>query len=291
MKIFLTVALAVACVALAFTLFLYFDVSAENRTLSAQLITTETSLNLTRSELTAAEAEIAAGEQALASTQDELTETESILAETQYELVAAAEEYRTVSASLAASERNAADLQESLSEANARLVLTETTLAGLGITVAASTENWDAVLIDNDEAYDPSLAELKAFLAEDRTEYHEYILGVYDGSEFSRDIHNRAEAAGIRAGVVHIWWQNDPVGHALNVFHTRDYGLVYVDSTEEPDRAARVVKGKTYRGTDIDLVPPQFLRSDIYWDNLTTYNYIQAANGGQAVTQGIEIYW
>ncbi len=290
MKIFFTAALAVACMLLAVSLVLYFDLSEENRTQAVKLIKAETSLTLTEMELSNTESDLEAVKGSLSSLQEELAEIESILSVTRNELAAAAENYHDVSSSLAASENNAASLQESLSATNARLELTERTLYGLGITVSSSSQNWDAVLVDNPEAYDPTLAELKAFLEEDRTEHHWYERDVYDCSEFSRDLHNRAEAAGIAAGVVHIWW-NEPTGHALNVFLTTDYGLVYVDSTEAPDCAARVVRGKIYRVLDIDTVPPQYLRNDVYWDNLTWGGYILTDAGRMAAPDGIDIYW
>ncbi len=58
-----------------------------------------------------------------------------------------------------------------------------------------------------------------SFLAQDRTETQRYIREEYDCSQFSRDLHNNAEAAGIRCAEVHVLFGNNEEGHALNAFN------------------------------------------------------------------------
>jgi len=96
-------------------------------------------------------------------------------------------------------------------------------------------------LIDNPNATDPTYAELVAFIKEDSTDGHRYwsSVDVYVGSakvayvcsDFAEDVHNNAEAAGIRAAWASIDFEGDEEGHACNAFETTDRGLVYVDCT------------------------------------------------------------
>lgn len=96
-------------------------------------------------------------------------------------------------------------------------------------------------LINNPSATNPSYAELVAFIKEDSTDKHRYATSadVYFGfaktpyvcSDFAEDIHNNAEAAGIKAGWVSIDFWEDDEGHACNAFETTDRGLVYIDCT------------------------------------------------------------
>jgi len=50
-------------------------------------------------------------------------------------------------------------------------------------------------------------------------------------ADFAEEVHNNAEAAGIRAAWVGIDIEGDEEGHALNAFETTDRGLVYIDCT------------------------------------------------------------
>ena len=96
-------------------------------------------------------------------------------------------------------------------------------------------------LINNPNATNPTFAELIAFVKEDTTDEHYYAtdVDVYVGaaevpyvcSDFAEDVHNNAEAAGIRAAWVSIDFEVDDRGHALNAFETTDRGLVYIDCT------------------------------------------------------------
>jgi len=132
-----------------------------------------------------------------------------------------------------------------------------------------------------------------AFLSQDQTEKHTYIEDVYDCTEFSRDVHNNAEARGIRAAVVHVEFTYGRTSHALNAFLTTDYGLVYVDCTEAPDRVARVKAGKEYRSVGLYNITGTTVRNDYWWDSLSSYYYIPSSmwGDGEAVTSEIEIFW
>lgn len=128
-------------------------------------------------------------------------------------------------------------------------------------------------LINNPNATNPTYAELLAFLERDETDKFPYILGpptnAYVCADFARDVHNNAEAAGIRAAWVGIDIEGQTEGHALNAFETTDRGLVYIDCTgkglwdESPnrgnwDRRAYVELNQPYAVAYIDRVMTKF---------------------------------
>lgn len=119
-------------------------------------------------------------------------------------------------------------------------------------------------LINNPNATDSTYAELIAFIIKDSTDEHLYFTFSYVCSNFAEDVHNNAEAAGIRAAWVGIDLEGDDEGHACNAFETTDKGLVYIDCTggglwsllskSNPtswDKVAYVEIGKEYGGIDI----------------------------------------
>jgi hypothetical protein len=87
------------------------------------------------------------------------------------------------------------------------------------------------ILTDNPDAADPTFAELVAFIRADRTDANPYVEGQYVCADYAEDVHNHAEAAGIRAGWVAINFNGLDTGHAVNVFETTDRGTVYIDCT------------------------------------------------------------
>ncbi len=123
-------------------------------------------------------------------------------------------------------------------------------------------------LINNPAATNPTYTELLAFLKKDLTDRYSYIFGppkiAYVSSDFAEDVHNNAEAAGIRAAWVGLDIYENTEGHALDAFETTDAGLVYIDSTGEGlwsesssnrnswDRQAYVNVGKAYAVIDIE---------------------------------------
>lgn len=97
--------------------------------------------------------------------------------------------------------------------------------------------------------HNPAWAELKAFIQQDNTDKLPYIDGTRVCADFAEMLHNNAEVNGIRAGIVVIHFKDEgflvprkiTIGsevytifeisypHALNVFYTTDYGLIYID--------------------------------------------------------------
>jgi len=91
-------------------------------------------------------------------------------------------------------------------------------------------------LTNNPDATNPTYGELIAFIQEDPTDTNDYLENPHIGyvcADFAEDVHNNAEAVGIRAAWVGIDFEGDDEGHALNAFETIDRGLVYIDCTGE----------------------------------------------------------
>ena len=89
-------------------------------------------------------------------------------------------------------------------------------------------------LINNPNATNPTYEELVAFIQQDTTDTNDYLehprIG-YVCADFAEDVHNNAEAAGIRAAWVSLHNEGSDKGHACNAFDTIDMGLVYIDCT------------------------------------------------------------
>jgi hypothetical protein len=86
-------------------------------------------------------------------------------------------------------------------------------------------------LLDNDSAQDPTWQQLVDFLVLDKTDSKKYVKDEYVCSGFAEDVHNNAEAAGIRCALVSLGFEDSDIGHALNAFNTTDRGLVFIDCT------------------------------------------------------------
>jgi hypothetical protein len=141
------------------------------------------------------------------------------------------------------------------------------------------------ILKNNPAATDPTFAELVAFIKADPTDTNAYIKNgpnAYVCSDFAEEVHNNAEAAGIRAAWVGIRFNSTDEGHAVDAFETVDKGLVYIDctnsrvqghdeETESWDAVAYVETGRKYGILHIDRViaaPYEFyaLQYDFYAD-------------------------
>lgn len=270
------------------------------------LVSTQAELTTTKDTLTTSQTELSGIKATLTSTLTKLSDTSETLASTQSELDTTSQqltskltELNSANNQITSLQEDMVTLQDSLSDSNEQLAIVEETLDGLGITIATSAECEDVALIDNPQAQNPTWQELMSFLAEDRTDKNDYIEDVYDCSQFSRDVHNNAEAAGIRAAEVQVGFKYETTGHALNAFLTTDYGLIYVDCTEEPDKIARIKTRKEYRAVKINRVTETNIRNDDWWDALSSYYYFLSdvsppyfqVRGAHSVTSSIEIYW
>jgi len=262
-----------------------------------ELSSTKQTLSSTQSELTSTQTELSSTEQTLASTQTELASTQQTLTSVQDELVATKIELTSTESELASTEnqlnsvqQDLTNLQDILSSTQQQLTVAQETLEGLGITLSASQECSDVDLIDSSTATNPTWGQLRAFLSQDQTDRNKYIENEYDCSQFSRDVHNNAEAAGIRAAEVHIEFRDESAAHALNAFLTSDYGLVYVDCIRI-DTIARIKAEKKYRAVEVYRITEARIRNDYWWDALDSYYYIGSSEHDQWVTSSIKIYW
>ena len=122
--------------------------------------------------------------------------------------------------------------------------------------------NWRPIeLINNPDARNPSWDELVDFIRSDTTDQRRYITTFYWSyvcADYARDVHNNAEAAGIRAAWVGVEFEEGGPGHAFNAFMTSDRGIVFVDCTEW-DTIAYAEVGAELAFTDLDLaVSPEY---------------------------------
>ncbi|MDH4300142.1 MAG: hypothetical protein OEV54_05820 [Dehalococcoidia bacterium] len=123
-------------------------------------------------------------------------------------------------------------------------------------------------LTNNPAAQDPSWNQLTAFIQSDTTDSKPYIDTFYWSyvcADYAKEVHNNAEAVGIRAAWVGIDFVGSGPGHALNAFHTTDKGLAFVDSTGF-DAIAYVKTGEELGYIDLDLaISPEYSFYEEYW--------------------------
>ena len=112
-------------------------------------------------------------------------------------------------------------------------------------------------ITNNLEAKNPSLYELNKFLKSEEAQKVAKKTpkkGRYECGDFAKDLHDLAEKEGIRCGFVVIYY-NHGQGHGMNVFDTRDHGLIFVDlamgARYDTDRFLGKEEGREGRdGTD-----------------------------------------
>lgn len=146
------------------------------------------------------------------------------------------------------------------------------------------------VLINNENAVDPSYSQLATFLLQDNTDQFPYIYtvgppGMYYGSaeshvdleriqniidgtaqpgdpyvcaDFAERLHNNAELVGIRCAYVSLGLAGSE-GHACDAFQTTDRGLVYIDCTGISDSYGPDNNDKTVDIQVGDQYDPEYL--------------------------------
>ncbi|APV43399.1 hypothetical protein Dform_00034 [Dehalogenimonas formicexedens] len=105
-------------------------------------------------------------------------------------------------------------------------------------------------LVNNPAAVDVTWNRLMAFVESDATDRNAYIPDRYMCGSFAMDLHNDAEAAGIRAAWVAIDFFGQDVGHAATAFMTTDRGLVIIDDTSSYDVARQDIGDSLANGFD-----------------------------------------
>ena len=164
-------------------------------------------------------------------------------------------------------------------------------------------------LRNNRLATNPTWQELYDFLIADMTDSKYYKPGIYECGHFAEDVHNNAEAAGIRTAWVGVWFVDELVGHAINAFYTIDHGLIYIDCqgldlTERLaadlldtnlDYVAYIVEGKALGEIHIDDVESfdysfyeDYERLLIIWARLMGEELFEES---LQIVETVEIYW
>lgn len=96
---------------------------------------------------------------------------------------------------------------------------------------------------NNGTAIDPTWQQLESFLIADKTDERNYIPDVFMCGAFAEELHNKAEAAGIKAAWVSVSLLDKSERHALNAFNTTDRGLVYIDCSGQSTQNSTQIVG------------------------------------------------
>jgi hypothetical protein len=244
---------------------------------------TARSLEETQNELTDTSASLEQTRQTLEEQQKETAKYLQLYEGSTAQLKDTQAQLDTTEDKLADSESEKQDLQKTLDQVQEKLALYEDTL---GIQVFADVLPpynigylEDLTLTNNATAKDPTWQELLDFLYQDRTDKKLYVTGVFMCGSFAEEVHNNAEAKGIRAAFVVIHFYNEQ-SHAIDAFKTTDRGLVYIDDTgltkpfpiSHLDTLVEVAKDEIYQP---ELLFPEGWK----------------ISGGDAIVKSIEIYW
>jgi hypothetical protein len=129
-------------------------------------------------------------------------------------------------------------------------------------------------LVNNPASVDVTWDSLIAFIKNDPTDQNAYLPDKYMCGSFALDLHNHAEAAGIRAAWVAIDFYGQDVGHAATAFMTTDRGLVIIDDTSSLDTTHQTLGNATPEsfdkigyitlGQDYGVIPLEVAGSPLY---------------------------
>ncbi len=262
----------------------------------SELASTQSELTSTKLELDSTQSEFGSTKQTLVSTETELSSTKQMLASTNQRLSSVQSELEATK-----TESDAID---------AKLKLYEDTL---GIKIFSGVQQpplrgaSPIKLVNNPAATDPSWQQLISFLRANPTDDRTWTEGIFVSGDFAEMLHNNAEAAGIRAALVGVFFESETIGHGLNAFKTTDRGLVYVDCTGptlqqkleeiqyriyggtpiEWDKIAYMVKGKEFGIVSIDdvFISPRYE----YYEEIGKSS--GSGWGTLGIVESIVIYW
>jgi len=170
------------------------------------------------------------------------------------------EEIDTLTEKYTSSQQANEDLQKTIDEIRSKIELYEDTLGVKvfsGVMPPYGSGNLSSIILNNQSTSEnPTWKNLEAFLKEDKTDKNIYVPGVYECGNYAQELHNNAEAMGIRAAFVTVHF-HDERPHALNAFKTLDKGLVYIDVTgyttpvylSNLDKKVILEKDKQYRSS------------------------------------------
>jgi len=244
------------------------DTKAKLLDTQAQLIPVQTQLTSSNNKLVSTQTQLTLTQGQLADTQTQLTSTKGQLADTQTQLTSTKEQLADTQTQLTSTKGQLADKQTQLTSAQGQLTSTQTELKlykdTWGSVVASGVKPpfQDAGIVNQPTATNPTSTRLQDFILSDKTDRNPYIPGIYTCGEYARDVHNKAEQAGIRAAYVAI--ELTDTWHACNAFKTTDNGLVFFDCTGLPagengpssrDKAVYVKLGREYIPRSLDSQP------------------------------------
>ena len=102
------------------------------------------------------------------------------------------------------------------------------------------------------QLHNPTFQEMTDFLEADTTNEHEYIIGEYVCYDFTADLNNAAEAAGLRAAYVRLRTYN--WAHAIVAFDTTDRGIIYIEP--QSDKMVDIELGEPYPWWQVGAASP-----------------------------------
>jgi len=111
------------------------------------------------------------------------------------------------------------------------------------------------------ETRNPTYAEMMEFLKADGTDEKPFISGEYVCFDYSAELNNNADAAGIRAAYVRI--RSEEWGHAVVAFETVDRGLVFIEP--QSDMEVELVIGEAYPWWQVGATSPLGYSDEITW--------------------------
>jgi hypothetical protein len=208
------------------------------------LSATRTELATTQANLTQTQANLAQTQAGLANTQTELETTQNKLTQSQGDLA-------NTRVTLAATQANLTQSQEDLASKEAELKLSQDSVSSVQSTLSNLQTNYDRMAAGYAYVFkDPTYAQMKAFVAADKTDKNTYNAATYDCVNFSNDLITDAAKQGIRAAFVSIDFPSS--GHAIVAFNTTDKGLVYIEPQDDDEVNLRV--GARYY--QCEIAPP-----------------------------------
>jgi uncharacterized protein YoxC len=209
-------------------------------------------LNETQNTLLQVESELETAQTQWADVEHELNETQNTLRRVESDLETAQTQWAEAEAELAT-------VKIELNTSTERIESLEATLSNLQVNYARLATGYGYVLRD------PSYQEMREFLARDKTDEREYIIGKYVCRHFAADVKANAAKERIWSAYVHITMPGP--GHAIVAFLTTDRGLVFIEP--QLDAIANLVIGRSYwesvgrpRPTDYDDTVIRIIK---YW--------------------------
>lgn len=211
-------------------------------------------LSVTRTELATTQANLNQTEANLKQTQAGLASTQTELATTQYMLTQSQEDLTNTRVTLAATQANLTQSQVNLASKETELKLSQDSMSSVQSTLSNLQTNYDRMAAGYAYVFkDPSYAQMKAFVAADKTDHNTYNAATYNCVNFSNDLITNAAKQGIRAAYVNIDFP-DSSGHSIVAFNTTDKGFVYIESQDDDEVNLRV--GAHYY--QCEIAPPGY---------------------------------